>query len=148
VTDQFSGRYDRTLLGKILGDKFRLQESKLEEALAYQREKGGRLGEALVRLRALREEELLEGLAAQYEIPWIPQLEAVSVDHDLIKKVPIAFARRYRVLPLRHEGGVIVVATTDPLETVALDDLRLLLGTPIKPVLTTVVSLLACLNRV
>jgi general secretion pathway protein E len=42
---------------------------------------------------------------------------------------------------------VVVVATTDPLETVALDDLRLLLGVPVKPVLTTGMALLASLNR-
>ncbi|MGQ0666220.1 MAG: type II secretion system ATPase GspE [Nitrospiraceae bacterium] len=122
-------------------------DSKLQEALAYQREKGGRLGEALLHLRLLREEELLEGLAHQFELPWMPQLETANVDHELIKKVPIAFCRRYRVLPLRNEEGAILVASTDPMETVALDDLRLLLGKPIKPVLTTGVALLACLNR-
>ena len=91
---------------------------------------------------------LLEGLAIQFGLPWMPQLDTAAIDHELIKKVPIAFCRRYRVLPLRHEGGAILVASTDPLETVALDDLRLLLGKPVKPVLTTGVSLLARLNHV
>lgn len=149
MQDEVAGSdYGRPLLGRILGDKFNLLDSKLEEALAYQREKGGRLGEVLLHLRLLREEELLEALALQFELPWMPQLETANVDHEMIKKVPIAFSRRYRVLPLRHEEGSIIVATTDPLETVALDDLRLLLGKPIKPVLTTGVSLLSCLNRV
>jgi general secretion pathway protein E len=146
--DQRLSSYSRPLLGRILGDRFNLGDLKLEEALAYQREKGGRLGEALLHLRALREEELLEGLAIQFGLPWMPHLDSAAIDHELIKKVPIAFCRRYRVLPLRHEGGVILVASTDPLETVALDDLRLLLGTPVKPVLTTGVSLLARLNHV
>jgi general secretion pathway protein E len=145
---QAESGYGRPLLGRILGEKFNLLESKLEEALAYQREKGGRLGEVLLHLRLLREEELLEGLAQQFDMPWVPQLDTTQVDHDLIKKVPIAFARRYRVLPLRYEEGAVIVASTDPLETVALDDLRLLLEKPVKPVLTTGVSLLACLNRV
>ncbi|CUS31441.1 type II secretion system ATPase GspE [Candidatus Nitrospira nitrificans] len=137
----------RPLLGRILGEKFNLLDSKLEEALAYQQEKGGLLGEVLLHLRLLREEHVLEALAHQFEIAWMPQLETTHVDHELIKKVPIAFCRRYRVLPLRYEEGAILTASTDPLETVALDDLRLLLGKPIKPVLTTSVVLLACLNR-
>ena len=145
--DRLESNYGKPLLGRILGDKFNLPSAKLEEALAYQREKGGRLGEALLHLRALREEELLEGLAIQFGLSWMPQMESATVDRELIKKVPIAFCRRYRVLPLRHDDGVILVASTDPLETVALDDLRLLLGKPIKPVLTTGVSLLARLNR-
>lgn len=137
----------RPLLGRILGEKFNLSDSKLEEALAYQQEKGGLLGEVLLHLRALREEQLLEALAQQFEMSWMPHLDTTHVDHELIKKVPIAFCRRYRVLPLRYEEGAILTASTDPLETVALDDLRLLLGKPIKPVLTTSIVLLACLNR-
>lgn len=147
VNDRTESVYGRPLLGRILGEKFKLLDSKLEEALAYQREKGGRLGEVLLHLRLLREEEILEGLAQQFEMAWMPQLDSTNVDHALIKKVPISFCRRYRVLPLRDENGTILVASTDPLETVALDDLRLLLGKPIKPVLTTGVALLACLNR-
>jgi general secretion pathway protein E len=145
--EQANLRVRRPLLGRILGEKFNLLDSKLEEALAYQQEKGGLLGEVLLHLRLLREEQLLEALAQQFEMSWVPQLDTTQVDHELIKKVPIAFCRRYRVLPLRYEEGAILTASTDPLETVALDDLRLLLGKPIKPVLTTSVVLLACLNR-
>ena len=146
-TDQADSGPRRPLLGRILEEKFHLLESKLEEALAYQQEKGGRLGEVLVHLRSLREEQLLEALAQQFEMKWMPQLDTSHVDHELIKKVPIAFCRRYRVLPLRYEEGFILTASTDPLETVALDDLRLLLGKPIKPILTSSVTLLGCLNR-
>lgn len=145
--DQPNPGSGRPRLGRILEEKFNLLESKLEEALAYQQDKGGRLGEVLLHLRSLREEQLLEALAQQFEMAWMPQLDTTSVDHELIKRVPIAFCRRYRVLPLRSEDGAILTASTDPLETVALDDLRLLLGKPIKPVLTTSVVLLACLNR-
>ena len=145
--DQSIPRVRRPLLGHILGEKFNLLDSKLEEALAYQHEKGGLLGEVLLHLRLLREEQVLEALAQQFEMSWMPQLDTTHVDHELIKKIPIAFCRRYRVLPLRYEEGAILTASTDPLETVALDDLRLLLGKPIKPILTTSVALLACLNR-
>ena len=147
TTDQPESNYGRPLLGRILREKFSLLDAKLEEALAYQLEKGGRLGEVLLHLRLLKEEQLLEALAQQFHMDWLPQLDTTTIDHELIKKVPIAFCRRYRVLPLRQEDGVILAASTDPLETVALDDLRLLLAKPIKPILTTGVALLACLNR-
>jgi general secretion pathway protein E len=137
----------RPRLGEILREKFHLSELKLEEALAYQQEKGGRLGEVLLHLRALREEQVLEALAQQFDMTWIPHLDTTHVDHDLIKRVPIAFCRRYHVLPLRDENGAILTASSDPLETVAMDDLRLLLGKPIAPVLTSTVALLARLNR-
>lgn len=140
--------YGRPLLGTILGEKFNLPDTKLQEALAQQREKGGRLGDVLMRLRAVRDDEVLQALAHQFELPWLPQLEPNQVDPALLKRVPIGFARRYRVLPLRAEDGMVTVATCDPLETAALDDLRLLLGSPVTPVLTTSGSLLSCLNQV
>lgn len=137
----------RPLLGAILEQKFGLSEAKLLEALNVQQTKGGRLGEALLKIRAIEEDLLLQALAMQFEMPWLPHLDVNQVDHEWIKKVPIHFARRYRVLPLKMEEGAIVVATTDPLETAALDDLRLLLGMPVKAVLTSTMSLLNCLNR-
>ena len=138
----------RPLLGGILEDKFGLSEAKLLEAINLQGTKGGRIGEILVRIRAITEEQLLQALAIQFELPWLSHLDVSQVDHEWVKKVPIHFARRYHVLPLKTEDGSVLVATTDPMETAALDDLRLLLGLPIKPVLTTSLSLLTCLNRV
>lgn len=137
----------RPLLGAILEQKFGLSEAKLLEAVNVQQTKGGRLGEALLKIRAIEENQLLQALAIQFEMPWLPHLELNQVDHEWIKKVPIHFARRYRVLPLKVDDGAIMVATTDPLETAALDDLRLLLGMPVKAVLTSSMSLLNSLNR-
>jgi general secretion pathway protein E len=137
----------RPLLGAILEQKFGLSEAKLLEALNVQQTKGGRLGEALLKIRAIEEDLLLQALAIQFEMPWLPHLDVAQVDHEWIKKVPIHFARRYRVLPLKIDDGAIIVATTDPLETAALDDLRLLLGMPVKAVLTGAMSLMSCLNR-
>ena len=145
MNDEHSGR---PLLGAILEDKFGLTEAKLLEALNIQGAKGGRLGEILVRLRSITEDQLLQALAIQFELPWLPNLDVNQIDHEWVKKVPIHFARRYHVLPLKTEDGSVLVATTDPMETAALDDLRLLLGLPVKPILTSSLSLLACLNRV
>jgi general secretion pathway protein E len=145
MNDEQSGR---PLLGAILEEKFGLSEGKLLEGLNIQGIKGGRLGEILIRIRAITEDQLLQALAIQFELPWLPLLDVSQVDHEWVKKVPIHFARRYHVLPIKTEDGAVLVATTDPMETAALDDLRLLLGLPIKPILTSSLSLLACLNRV
>ncbi len=125
MSDKHQGRPQ---LGTILENKFGLAEAKLLEAINIQETKGGRLGEILIRLRAITEDQLLQALAIQFELTWLPDLDVIQVDHEWVKKVPIHFARRYHVLPLKTEDGCVLVATIDPLETVALDDLRLLLG--------------------
>ena len=99
------------MLGAILEQKFGLSEAKLLEALNIQQTKGGRLGEALIKIRAIEEDLLLQALAMQFEMTWLSHLDVKQVDQELIKKVPIHFARRYRVLPLRVDDGTIVVAT-------------------------------------
>jgi len=135
-------------LGDVLVEKFGLSPSKRDEVLALQREKGGRLGDLLLKTRAVRDDELLQALAQQLGLPWLPQLTPALIDTSLVTRVPISFARRYRVLPVRMEEGRVLVATPDPLETAALDDLRLLLGAPIAPAVTPASTVLACLNQV
>jgi general secretion pathway protein E len=136
------------LLGDLLVEKFGLSSAKRDELLALQREKGGRLGDLALKSRALREDVLLEALARQLDVPWLPHLAAAQVDPTLVQKVPISFARRYRLLPVRVEDGRVLVATPDPLETAALDDLRLLLGQAVTPAVTPPATLVACLNQV
>src|SRR5690349_24951269 len=114
----------RPLLGAILEQKFGLSEAKLLEALNVQQTKGGRLGGALLKIRSIEEDLLLQALAVQFEMPWLPHLDVYQVDHEWIMKVSIHFARRYRVLPPLMEECAIVVASTDPLETAILDDLQ------------------------
>ena len=92
---------NRPLLGSILEDRFGVLESKLLEAINIQGTKGGRLGEILIRLRTITEDVLLQALAIQFELPWLPNLDVSQVDHEWVKKVPIHFARRYHVLPLK-----------------------------------------------
>src|SRR5688500_19554490 len=72
-----------------------------------QQTKGGRLGEALIKIRAIEEDLLLQALAMQFEMTWLSHLDVKQVDQELIKKVPIHFARRYRVLPLKVDDGAI-----------------------------------------
>src|SRR5438477_351393 len=52
-------------LGQILKRKFSLSADRLEEALRIQQEKGGRLGEILIRIKAAKEEEVIEDMGAE-----------------------------------------------------------------------------------
>lgn len=64
-------------LGQILVETAGLPQEKLDEALAQQLEKGGRLGEVLVGLKILTEEQVLRALAIQLDLPFS---EKVSID--------------------------------------------------------------------
>src|SRR3989442_2614451 len=118
-------------IGEILLAHGAVTREKLEEALAAQGERGGRLGEVLVSLKACSEEQVLKALAAQLELPYQMRLAPDEVEPELIKLVPINFAKQAKLLPLRivSDGDAhAVVAIADPLDAGAIDSVRLLLG--------------------
>ena len=145
-------------LGEILLAQEAISPAKLEEALAQQQQKGGRLGELLIGLKACAEEQVLKALALQLELPYQMKLPADQISPVMLKLVPINFAKQARALPLRYEpataeGGpgpdaVAIVAVADPLDGSAFDQLRLLLDAPVSPLLVPSQSILDTINAV
>ncbi|MHB8420298.1 MAG: type II secretion system ATPase GspE [Myxococcales bacterium] len=135
-------------LGQILMETAGLPEEKLNEALAQQAEKGGRLGEVLVGMKVLTEEQVLQALAIQLDLPFSEKLPIDEITPDLIEKLPINFAKQAKLLPLRQEGGALVLATGDPLDTALLDEARLLLESPVVPLVAPPQAILDAINKV
>jgi general secretion pathway protein E len=120
----------------------------LDQALATQAKEGGRLGEILVKMRVAGEEDVLEALGRQLGISCLPEVKADDVDGELATKVPIGFAKQHRILPLRLEAEAALVATADPLDVWALDDLRGHLGREVLPMLYPSTKILDLINQV
>jgi general secretion pathway protein E len=138
-------------IGEILVAQGAVGGDKVEEALAAQAERGGRLGEILVSLKACSEEQVLKALAAQLELPYQMRLAPEEVSPELVKQVPINFAKQAKLMPLRIEAdgdAHALVAVADPLDSSALDSVRLLLGVSISPVLVPSQAILDCINSV
>ncbi len=135
-------------LGQILLETAGLAQEKLDEALTQQAEKGGRLGEILVGLKALSEEQVLAALAVQLDLPFSERLAIDAITPELIRQLPINFAKQARILPLRRDGDAIVLATGDPLDTALLDEARMLLEAPVSPHVAPPQAILDAINQV
>src|SRR5438067_9393749 len=136
-------------LGEIMLAQGTVTREKLDEALAAQAERGGRLGEVLVSLKACSEEQVLKALAAQLELPYQMRLAPDEVSPELVKLVPINFAKQARLMPLRIEtdgDAHALVAIADPLDSSALDSVRLLPGVCISPAPVPSQASLDCIN--
>jgi general secretion pathway protein E len=124
----------------------------IDQALGLQAREGGRLGEVLIKMRLATEEDVLQALGRQLGIAYLADLKPDEVDAELAPKVPIGFAKQHRLLPLRAEGGTVLVATADPLDVGALDDLRSQLGTDvqvaIQPILHPSAKILDLINHI
>ncbi len=136
---------DRSL-GAILLEYTTLNPRQLDEALIYQKEKNIRLGEALVQLKFLPQEDILKALSYQLGIEYVTDLEHDKIPSDLIRAVPINFAKKNELIPLRREEGSVVVAIADPENHAAADDLRVLFDSPIKPVIASSASIVDAIN--
>ncbi|MDO8518933.1 MAG: type II secretion system ATPase GspE, partial [Deltaproteobacteria bacterium] len=101
---------------------------------------------ALVSLRFLRTEDVLKALSIQVGISYINQIIPDEIPSDLINQVPINFAKRNEIIPLRKEEGSILVAMADPVNHAALDDLHLIFDSPVRPVIASSQEITEAIN--
>jgi general secretion pathway protein E len=137
----------RAYLGEMLIERGLVSEGQLEKALARQREKGCRLGQTLVDMGALEEDKLLPVLAEQLSVRYAPTLAGRDLVPELVRNVPIQFAKSHLMVPVARSDGTVEVATADPLDFFALDDLKKTLAAEIEPVLTPAEAVLQFINR-
>ncbi|MEW5740061.1 MAG: type II secretion system ATPase GspE [Myxococcota bacterium] len=135
-------------LGEILVESFGLSREKLEEGLAVQREKGGRLGEVLVGLKAVSEDDVSRALGAQLDLEYLSIISVDDVDPEMVKQVPINFAKQARFIPLKRTGDFVAVAVADPLDTALLDHARMLLGCDVEPRVARANTIIDAINSV
>ncbi|PIR18435.1 MAG: type II secretion system protein GspE [Deltaproteobacteria bacterium CG11_big_fil_rev_8_21_14_0_20_49_13] len=138
---------DRSL-GAILLETTTLTEAQLEQSLAVHREKGIKLGDALIQLKFLRTEDILKALSIQLGFPYENRINTDDIPADLIQNLPINYSKKNEVLPLRKEGNAIVVAVADPTNFYVIDDLRTLFASDIKPVIASSYEIVNAINTV
>jgi general secretion pathway protein E len=112
------------LIGEILKETCGLSEEALAEAIEIQEQKGGWIGEILVRQNAVSELDLLKALSTQFDLPFLADLPTEDLNTDFAGKVPIQFLKKYKMVPMVTSNET-YVAVNDPFEFQPLDDLRL-----------------------
>jgi hypothetical protein len=141
----------RTRIGEMLVAQGRIDALQLESALAHQRQWGGRLGSAIVRLGFLGEGALLEALGQQHGVP-VVEIGERHIPPAVLRLLPEKLMRARKVVPLARlsDGprGPIVVALPDPGDLVALDEVAFATGMQVKPVLASEGDLDRALARV
>ncbi|HUQ07052.1 MAG TPA: ATPase, T2SS/T4P/T4SS family, partial [Kofleriaceae bacterium] len=143
--------YGTPLLGEILVRELGLRGEAVEKALEKQREEGGLIGEVLLKLRLIDEDQLAFALAQQAEMAFLRDLpRAEDVTADLIEAIPINFAKQHRVLPLARdpETGRVQVALADPTALEIIDDVAVMLGAGVDPVVAAPAKIVDHINKV
>ncbi|MGH7986062.1 MAG: type II secretion system ATPase GspE, partial [Candidatus Binataceae bacterium] len=130
----------------ILLDRSWVSQQDLDKA-RLRRKPGQELAEVLVDMGALEPQRLARALAQEYGLPFQSHIDEHTLDSELVSKVPINYARKNRLLPLASDDTVITVALADPANYQPLDDLRVLFGKPIQPVIAPAEIINEAINR-
>jgi type IV pilus assembly protein PilB len=120
-------------LGEVLVSEGKITPEQLEEALTIQREGGGDLATVLLSLGHASKTDLAEALAKRLRLEYV-EITEKDVERQAASLVDRRVLRKHGALPLRVEDGRLVVAMSDPTNFYALEDLAMLSGYPIRPV--------------
>jgi type IV pilus assembly protein PilB len=101
-----------------------LTPEQLAQALDRQRRTKQRLGSVLIEMGLIDEDFLVKYLGEQFQKEPISRTALSVVEPEVVKTVPEDVARQHGVIAIELEGRRLIVATADPLNVVALDDLR------------------------
>src|SRR5213078_3843624 len=134
------------LLGEILVAEGLTTTAAIDRALARQRTTGELIGECLVAIGALNEDDVARALAVQQDLPYVWREELPSTV-PVLKTVSAKYLRQYRVCPISIEGGVLTVASADPLNAIVEDDLRQATGLSVKFVVSSATGILETIDR-
>jgi type IV pilus assembly protein PilB len=123
------------LFGEYLVSKGVLTRLQLSKALEEQRRFGGRLGEALIRLSMMTEEQVTQMLAEHLSMEYVHFDDISKINLNIARMFDESISKRFCLVGIGEVDGRIVVAMADPLNVIAIDTITLKIKRPIKVVI-------------
>jgi len=133
-------------LGEALIKAGKITQPQLNEALALQKDQGGRVGTNLIKLGYLTERELVDALSQQFKVPSVDLL-GMEIDESVIKIIPPDIARKYTILPVTKTGATVTVAMVDPTNVFAMDDVKFMTGYRVEPVVASETAIRGAIDK-
>jgi len=112
-------------LGELLLERNIINQTQLEKALKLQKEKGGLIGQVLVGLGYVTEEEVAQALTVQYGFPYLP-LESYEITPEVVSCIPEHVAKQYNLIAIDRIEDLLTIAMSNPLNLQAVEDVELI----------------------
>ena len=135
-------------IGQYLVEKKLITEAQLQEVLAKQKEQKGKIfGDVIIEMGYVTDVQFAEVLAERLNIQYI-DLDNTPLSHDVVMKIPETAARKYNVIAVEKMGKRLTVATTDPINFYVFEDLRVITGCSVLPVLATKAAINRAIGKI
>ncbi len=127
----------------ILLEKGKIQPDQLQSALAARKNPHDRIDRILVQMGFVKEEDVLSVLSEQLAMP-VVDLQETPIDVKLLKEMPSRLVHRRKIVPIAKTNGTLRVATCDPFDLYAVEEIRMMTGLQVETVLASEIDI----NRV
>ena len=123
-------------IGDLLVEKGLINQDQLNDALREQTATGNKLGQVLINQGLITEDALIDVISSRLGIPKIT-LESLVIDPSIVDLVPLSVAKKHQLIPIFRIGAALTVAMVDPLDVIALDELKYITNLKINRVVAT-----------
>lgn len=115
-------------IGEVLKEQGYINEEQLQLALdAQKNDRSKRLGQHLIDLGFVTEEQTLQALSVKLGEPFV-DMNNVNIDVEAVSRIPETLAKKYNILSTEIKGNTLGVVTSDPMNFYGFEDIRLVTG--------------------
>ncbi len=122
-------------LGDVLVEQNLVNEEQINEVLR-RRERGEKIGEALIRFGYVTDSQIVDALSDTLGIKRV-NLGLIYIDDAVLKLLDETFVTTAKIMPINISGRRIVIATNDPLDFPTIENVRLKTGMNVETILAT-----------
>ena len=133
-------------IGELLVQKDLLTPDQLRRAKDEAGATGTRLGFQITKLGYIEENTLAEFMSMEYGVPSI-NLDEFDIDAEVVRLIPEDVAVKHTILPVNRAGSTLIIATADPSNIFALDDVKFLTGYNVEPVVASEEAIRRAVDR-
>ncbi len=127
-------RLNRQSIDKALLEAALIPEERWNQILGEQKAAGKSLAKLLIEKELITEETAASIMEEVLNIPRV-NLFSYKIEDEIFESIPAGMARRYRIMPVQIHEERLFLAMADPLDLAALDDVAMLTGREIIPVI-------------
>ena len=136
-------------LGEVLVRRGVVPADRLAGLFEAMRERGQSLSDLVVAASISDETKIAQALADECGVEFIAKIDIDAISLELASKLPIMYAKQHKILLAgERDDATVLCYVADPFDTVAIDDVRALLGKPVEIIVATSEVVTNAINRV
>lgn len=128
--------YSKDNLACMLLSEGKIINGDLEKVLEIKKQQNKKLIEILVEFNYISEKDLINFISEKMNIDKV-DLSEINISDSIIEKVPKEIAKKYNLIPFKEDDQNIYIATDDPTDLIAIDDIRFIVYKNVKACIST-----------